>query len=83
MKKEGSSVSTDQGVPHVPLKEDVRPWDPVRRESRVRKMVVKIRMTPEGKRYVFIPCVHLAEWSSYIILQASTMQLGKRVTTIY
>ena len=77
MKKEGSSVLTDQSVPHVPLKEDIRPWDPVRWESRVWKMVMKIRMTPEGKWYVFIPCVHLAEWSSYIILQASAMQLGK------
>ena len=56
-KKKGSSVSTDQGVPLAPSKEDLRPWYSSKTGERSTEDGRKDKDDAEGKRYVFT-CVH-------------------------
>ena len=55
-KKKGSSVSTDQGVPLAPSKEDLRPWYASKTGERSTEDGRKDKDDAEGKRYVFTPC---------------------------
>jgi hypothetical protein len=58
-KKKGSSVSTDQGVPLAPSKEDLWPWYSSKTGEQSTEDGRKDKDNADGKRYVFTPRVHL------------------------